>query len=83
MLSIGCIVIFLCTKHDWKNLLSKKPSAKDYYENPRERLRRRARGKYRNLSEEERNKKRDYRRKRYHISIKIKPRGISCSFTLF
>ena len=31
--------------------------AKDYYENDKERLREQARGKYRNLSEEEKNKK--------------------------
>ena len=40
--------------------------AKDYYENDKERLRRQARDKYRNLSEEEKNKKREYGKKRYH-----------------
>ena len=40
--------------------------AKDYCENDKERLRERARDKYRNLSEEEKNKKREYRRNRYH-----------------
>ena len=34
--------------------------AKDYYENDNERLRRKARDKYRNLSEEDTNKKREY-----------------------
>ena len=34
--------------------------AKDYYENDKERLRERARDKYRNLPEEEKNKKREY-----------------------
>ena len=34
--------------------------AKDYYENDKERLREKARGNYRNLSEEEKIKKRDY-----------------------
>ena len=34
--------------------------AKDYYENDKERLREQARGNYRNLSEEEKIKKRDY-----------------------
>ena len=34
--------------------------AKDYYENDKERLRGQARDKYRNLSEEEKNKKREY-----------------------
>ena len=36
--------------------------AKDYYENDKERLREQARYKYRNLSGEEQNKKREYRR---------------------
>ena len=40
--------------------------AKDYYENDKERLRQQARYKYRNLSEEEINKKREYGRNRYH-----------------
>ena len=38
--------------------------AKDYYENDKERLRKQARDKYRNLSEEENNKK--YVKNRYH-----------------
>ena len=37
--------------------------AKDYYENDKERLREQARDKYRNLSEEEKNKKREYGKK--------------------
>ena len=43
--------------------------AKDYYENDKERLRQQARDKYRNLSEIEKNKKREYGKKRikeYH-----------------
>ena len=40
--------------------------AKDYYENGNERLREHARDKYRKLSEEEKNKKREYGKKRYH-----------------
>ena len=40
--------------------------AKDYYENNKERLRVQARDKYRNLSEEEKNKKREYGKNRYH-----------------
>ena len=36
---------------------------KDYYENDKERLKKQARYKYRNLSEEEKNKKREYGRK--------------------
>ena len=39
---------------------------KDYYKNDKERLRGQARDKYRNLSEEEKNKKREYGRNRYH-----------------
>ena len=39
--------------------------AKDYYENDKERLKKQARDKDRNLSEEEKNKKRQYGRKRY------------------
>ena len=38
--------------------------AKDYYENDKERLKKQARDKYRNLSEEENNKK--YVKNRYH-----------------
>ena len=34
--------------------------AKDYYESDKERLREQARDKYRNLSEEDKNKKREY-----------------------
>ena len=37
--------------------------AKDYYENNKERLRQQARDKYRNLSEEKKNKKREYGKK--------------------
>ena len=37
--------------------------AKEYYENDKKRLRRKARDKYRNLSEEEKNKKREYGKK--------------------
>ena len=39
--------------------------AKDYYENDKERLRAQVRYKYRNLSEEEKNKTGDYGRNRY------------------
>ena len=49
----------------WKNVLSKSRyviinRAKYYYENDKERLREPARDKYRNLSEEEKNKKWEY-----------------------
>ena len=39
--------------------------AKDYYKNDKERLRERARDKYRNLSEEEKTKKGEYSKNRY------------------
>ena len=39
---------------------------KDYYENNKELLRGRAENKYRKLSEEEKNMKREYRKKIYH-----------------
>ena len=41
---------------------------KDYYENNKQLLRERAKNKYRELSEEEKNIKRDYGKKRYNIS---------------
>ena len=41
-------------------------TAKDYYENDKERLKEQAGDKYRNLSEEENNKKREYWKNRYH-----------------
>ena len=40
--------------------------ANDYYKNGLERCREQARDKYRNLSEEEKNKKREYGRNSYH-----------------
>ena len=42
--------------------------AKPYYENDKERLREQARDKYKNLSEEDKNKKRKYRKNKYHMS---------------
>ena len=45
--------------------------AKDYYENDKERLRKQAKDKYRNLSEEK-NEKRKYGRNRYHNMSKEK-----------
>ena len=39
---------------------------KDCYKNGKERLREKARDKYRNLSEEDKNKKREYGKNRYH-----------------
>ena len=55
-----------------KQLIIKKPRdiilnrAKDYYENDKKRLRDNATNKYINLSEEEKNKKREYGRNRNH-----------------
>ena len=40
--------------------------AKDYYENDKERLRLQRRDKYRNLSEEEKMKKKEYTKNRYN-----------------
>ena len=40
--------------------------AKDYFENDKERLRVQASDKYRKLSEEQKNKKREYGKNRYH-----------------
>ena len=39
---------------------------KDYYDSDKERFRGQARDKYRNLSEEEKNKKREHGKNRYH-----------------
>ena len=43
--------------------------AKDYYENNKERLRELARDKYNILSEEDKNKKREYRKKRILLYV--------------
>ena len=64
-------------KVHWINLLSKKRDvilnrAKEYYENDKERLREQARDKYRNLSEEEKNKKREYGKKKTDTEICLK-----------
>ena len=48
--------------------------AKDYYESDKDRLREQARDKYRNLSEEEEHKKREYGKNRYHMSEEKKTR---------
>ena len=47
----------------WDVILNR---AKDYCKNDKEKLRGKAKDKYRNLSEEEKNKKREYGRSRYH-----------------
>ena len=41
--------------------------AKEYYKNNNERLKKQVRDKYRILSEEDKNKKREYGKNRYHI----------------
>ena len=48
--------------------------AKDYYENDKENIRLQTRGKYRHLSEEEKNKKREYGKNRYKMSEEKKQR---------
>ena len=64
------------------NLLSKKNNrdvilniAKDYYENDKERLRDQVRDNCRNLSEEEKNKKREYGKTDIAICLKRKSKG--------
>ena len=53
--------------------------AKKYYKNDKERLKKQAKDKYRHLSEEENNKKREYRRNRYYnISEEEKQRLKEC-----
>ena len=47
-----------------KDLILNK--GKYFYKNNKERLRERARDKYRSLCEEEKNRKREYRKNRYH-----------------
>ena len=47
-------------------------TAKDYYENGLERVREQARHKYRNLSEEEKKKKREYGRKQISQYVRRK-----------
>ena len=49
--------------------------AKYYYKNVKERLKDNARDKYRNLSEEEKNKKREYGKNRYHNISKEKKKN--------
>ena len=52
------VILFITYKNERENWLSKNRDvilniAKDYYENDKDRLRKQARGKYTNLSEEE------------------------------
>ena len=58
----NCFMIFFQSKKV-KQLIIKE---KDYFENHKQRLREQASYKYRNLSERERTKRRECRRKRYH-----------------
>ena len=52
--------------------------AKDYYEKDKERLRVQTRDTYRNLSEEEKNKNREYGKNRHHMSEEKKQRLKEC-----
>ena len=50
--------------------------AKDYYKNNKEILKEQARDNYRSLSEEEKHKKREYRKNRYHNMPEEKKKAI-------
>ena len=50
--------------------------AKDYYKNNKDRLREQARDKYRNLSEEEKKKRKVYGKNRYHNMSEEKKRRL-------
>ena len=55
--------------------------AKNYYENDKERLREQARDKCRRLSEEEKNKKGEYGKNRYHnMSEEKNKSSMFCSY---
>ena len=58
-------------QRNWGVILNR---AKDYYENDEERLREQARDKYRNLSEEEKNKERIWKKTDIAICLKKKKR---------
>ena len=49
-----------------KNRIVKLNKAKDSYKNNKERLKEQTRGKYKSLFEEEKKKKREYGKNRYH-----------------
>ena len=68
----GCNFVELTYQRNRDVLLNR---TKDYYENDKERLKRQAIDKYRNLSEEVKNKKREYGKNRYHICLKKKNNG--------
>ena len=57
---------FIIYKNEWENRDVILNRTKDYYENDIERLKDQAREKYRILSEEEKNKKREFGKNRYH-----------------
>ena len=64
-----------------KKLIKKKTdvilnTAKDDYQNDQERLRKQARDKYRNLSQEEKNEKRKYGKNRYHNMFEEKKQSL-------
>ena len=58
-------IFFIIYKNEWNRdvILNR---TKDYYGNDRERLMVQARDKYRNLSEEDKYKKKEYGKNRYH-----------------
>ena len=49
--------------------------AKGYYKRDKERLREKARDKYRNLSEEDINKRKEYEKYRYHMPVEKKQKN--------
>ena len=68
---VGVLYLFLLHIKWVRKLIIKETDvilnrAKGYYENDKERLRKQARDKYRNLSEEKKNEKREYGKNRYH-----------------
>ena len=70
----------LYIKNEWNNLLLKKQRSmlnreKRYYRDNIEVLREKARNKYRGLSEEEKNRKREYGRNRYYRRLEEPRQG--------
>ena len=61
---------FMIYKNKWNNYYQRKEDlilkrVKEFYKNNKKRLKEQARSKYRELSEEEKNIKREYRKNRY------------------
>ena len=68
----------LYIKNEWEKLLSKEQRCiTKYYGTGKERFTEHARDKYRNFSEEEKNKQREYRKNRYHNISETKTKRIS------